>query len=347
MLLLKTEKGETLAELDRDRTAIGRDPANDVVLEDTSVSGFHAVVLNDRGSVSVVDLGSTNGTAVDGRRLRERTALKTWCRLQLGGVKLVVADTEAREPTRVQPVVPAAVREGPETTAAQPTRVRLAAGGETRVAGPSQPAGGGLFESRQERPATDNVGSSRPPGAGNTDVQDSSRRTATDNSYTLFGGYPRGLAWLLFSFQGRIRRSLFWKCLGVNVLVGGITQMTTVLLLSRAGFDPYSYAISASFYGLLTIWPALAILAKRIHDSGRGALPWCTLWALTYVLAVGGNWLAANRVFQTTVTAVGLVSLVVAIPILYTLYLAAIKRGDEGNNDFGDQNPHRGIVFGS
>ena len=90
MLLLKNEKGETLAELERERTTIGRDPSNELVLEDPSVSGFHAVVLNDRGAVSIVDLGSTNGTAMDGKRLRERTALKAWCRLQLGGVKLVV-----------------------------------------------------------------------------------------------------------------------------------------------------------------------------------------------------------------------------------------------------------------
>ena len=345
MLLLRTEKGESLAELDRERTAIGRDPANDVVLEDASVSGFHALVLNDRGAVSVVDLGSTNGTAVDGKRLRERTELKAWCRLQLGGVKLVVADTEVREPTRVQPVVPAAGRESPGATSAKPTRVRPAAGEATRVVSPVQPAGDIHFTSPRDEPAATRVSVSRPPGASPAVVEDSDRQAETDTSYALFGGYPRGLTWLLFSFQGRIRRSLVWKVLGIGLLVTGIAQLATVFALSRAGFDPFSYAISSSFYGLLTIWPWTAIFAKRIHDSGRRALPWCTLLVLGYVLGIAGNWLMANRITQDELVIFGGLSLLVVVPAIYALYLIWFKRGDEGDNEFGDQNPRRRIVF--
>jgi len=48
------------------RMAIGRDASNDVVLEDPNVSRFHAeVVAADRG-IEVVDLGSRNGTRLDG-----------------------------------------------------------------------------------------------------------------------------------------------------------------------------------------------------------------------------------------------------------------------------------------
>ena len=344
MLLLRTENGETVAELDRQRTAIGRDPSNDVVLDDASVSGFHAVVLNDRGAVSIVDLGSTNGTAIEGRRLCERTALETWCNLQLGGVKLVVADTEVREPTRVQPVVPAAGAEAPVTASVQPTRVRPATREDARVFSPSQPASDIRFESLREEPAAAEV-SSRPFSPSPAVGEDSGRRAVTDTSYARFGGYPRGLAWLLFSFRGRIRRSLFWKCVGMNVLVTLIPHLATVVLLSTIGFDPYSVAISASFYGLLTIWPWMAIYAKRIHDSGRRALPWCMLLATLNLLGAVGSWLLANRAAQETLTVFGFLILLVSIPGVYAFYLVAIKQGDERHNDFGDQNPRRGIVF--
>ena len=104
MLLLKTEDGQVLARLDSERIAIGRHQANDIVLDDASVSSFHAVILKDRDTVSVVDLGSTEGTAIDGLRLRERTELKVWRSLRLGTVELRVEDTESRAPTRVRPL---------------------------------------------------------------------------------------------------------------------------------------------------------------------------------------------------------------------------------------------------
>lgn len=396
MLQLRTAKGETLAELDRQRTAIGRDPANDVVLEDGSVSGFHAVVFKDQGAVSVVDLGSTNGTALDGVRLRERTALKAWSRLRLGGVELVVADTESREPTRVQPAVPVRGR----VDGARPTRVRPAAGEESRAA-PAQPAGDIRFESLQQEPAGPEPGASAPPAAGRaagsvasprhtsappavdrtaaldagprdasappaagrtavldagasvppaadaTAVPGASPRIQAGGPHALFGGYPRGLAWLLFSFRGRVRRSLFWKCWAVSIPVTLIPQLATPIALSLAGFDPYSYAISSTFYVLVFTWPLLAVVAKRIHDSGRGSLPWCTLLALANVLAIVLNWMMANRISQGGMLIPSGLFLLVMIPLTYVFYLVVVKRGDDGDNDFGDQNPHQGIVFGA
>ena len=294
MLLLKTEKGETLAELERERTTIGRDPSNDVVLEDPSVSGFHAVVLNDRGAVSVVDLGSTNGTAMDGKRLRQRTALKAWCRLQLGGVKLVVADSESREPTRVQPVVSAAGPEGGAGATVQRTQVRPAAQAATRVVRPPQPAGGIRFESLQEEAAGTRVSPAQPPSPQPTVVQEKPQAPPTDSPYALFGGYPRGLGWLLFSFRGRIRRSLFWKCFGIGLLAGLTFHLMTAFLLWEVGNQPYAYQISSFFYGLLTLWPWMAVFAKRYHDLGTRSL--ALVRTLDIIERVGlGRQLAADR----------------------------------------------------
>ena len=360
MLLLKNEKGETLAELKRERTTIGRDSSNDLVLGDPSVSGFHAVVLNDRGAVSVVDLGSTNGTAMDGRRLRERTALKPWCRLQLGGVKLVVADTESREPTRVQPVVPATGREGGPDATVQRTQVRPAAQPATRVVRPPQSAGGIRFQSLQKEqagtrvspsqspsaPAT-KVSSGQPPNPRPTVVQGGSQVSPTDDPYALFGGFPRGLGWLLFSFRGRMRRSLLWKCFGIGLLAGLTFQLTASFLLWEVGRQPYAYQISSFFYGVVTLWPWMAIFGKRFHDLGRRAMPWCGLWIIVHVLGVVGTLLQIDRASEGTMFTFGLVSLPFGVLLLYGLYLTLVKRGEDRDNHFGDQNPRQGIVFRS
>jgi ABC-type multidrug transport system ATPase subunit/pSer/pThr/pTyr-binding forkhead associated (FHA) protein len=50
-------------------TGIGRAPENDVRLESPTVSRFHARILSDEGGSRVIDLGSGNGTRVDGVEL--------------------------------------------------------------------------------------------------------------------------------------------------------------------------------------------------------------------------------------------------------------------------------------
>jgi DNA-binding NtrC family response regulator len=64
-----------------DRCSIGSHPSNDLVLEDPSVSRFHCELHIDARGVRVRDLGSRNGTVVDGIRvieafLRPRSVLK-------------------------------------------------------------------------------------------------------------------------------------------------------------------------------------------------------------------------------------------------------------------------------
>lgn len=60
---------------------LGRAPANDVVLDESVVSGAHARIIPVVGGCDVEDLGSTNGTFVDGERvsfasLRHGSALR-------------------------------------------------------------------------------------------------------------------------------------------------------------------------------------------------------------------------------------------------------------------------------
>jgi pSer/pThr/pTyr-binding forkhead associated (FHA) protein len=52
--------------------SIGRLPECDVVLADKNVSRRHAEVRRQDGNIIVVDLGSTNGTRVNGAGVKER-----------------------------------------------------------------------------------------------------------------------------------------------------------------------------------------------------------------------------------------------------------------------------------
>jgi predicted component of type VI protein secretion system len=55
--------------LDRDWLTIGRDPSNDIVINDPQVSRQHARVTRQGQMVVIEDLGSTNGSFANGVRL--------------------------------------------------------------------------------------------------------------------------------------------------------------------------------------------------------------------------------------------------------------------------------------
>lgn len=58
--------------LTKERTTIGRRPYNDVVIENLTVSGEHAVLLMEGNQVTVEDLRSTNGTFIGGRAVKQQ-----------------------------------------------------------------------------------------------------------------------------------------------------------------------------------------------------------------------------------------------------------------------------------
>lgn len=68
---------------------IGREDT-DLTLDDQDVSRRHAVVRPSEGRLQVEDLGSTNGTFVDGNRIEKPTLLGGGAEIQLGGTVIVV-----------------------------------------------------------------------------------------------------------------------------------------------------------------------------------------------------------------------------------------------------------------
>ena len=70
-------------------TSLGRALDNDVVIADSRVSRHHAEIRRVGAGYSVRDLGSTNGTAVAGKRISERP-LGEGDEISLGGFKIVI-----------------------------------------------------------------------------------------------------------------------------------------------------------------------------------------------------------------------------------------------------------------
>lgn len=76
-------------ELTKDLTLVGRREDCDVNLDHKSVSKMHCVLVKTDGLLLVRDLGSTNGTRVNGQRIR-RAALLPNDQLAIAGVRFRV-----------------------------------------------------------------------------------------------------------------------------------------------------------------------------------------------------------------------------------------------------------------
>ena len=90
------------------RMLVGRDPGADVVVADSEVSTKHASFLPSDGGVTVEDLGSTNGTFVNGKRLTGAHQVTAGDRIQMGDTVLEVRGLPAPVQAEVSPAAPQA-----------------------------------------------------------------------------------------------------------------------------------------------------------------------------------------------------------------------------------------------
>jgi len=71
-------------ELTDAEVTVGRAPGCAVLIDDPTVSSLHARLSHQAGRVVVDDLGSRNGTLLNGRKLKSPTALSPGDRLGIG-----------------------------------------------------------------------------------------------------------------------------------------------------------------------------------------------------------------------------------------------------------------------
>ena len=82
-----TMNGRTHA-LEGAKVVLGRSKDSDIQVEDANVSRRHAELRREGGSWWLVDLGSTNGTELNGKRV-QRSKLDDGDTITLGATKLV------------------------------------------------------------------------------------------------------------------------------------------------------------------------------------------------------------------------------------------------------------------
>jgi pSer/pThr/pTyr-binding forkhead associated (FHA) protein len=114
---------------------IGRKPDNDLRIDNLAVSGHHARVLRDAERFVIEDLGSTNGTFIDGKRIKEHP-LADGMEIMIGKYSLRFIDEAMRSEGRDQATVfiapnasPGRPRTAQRATHAQPAHREQASGG--------------------------------------------------------------------------------------------------------------------------------------------------------------------------------------------------------------------------
>jgi pSer/pThr/pTyr-binding forkhead associated (FHA) protein len=132
-----------------EEVVIGREDA-DLDIDDLELSRRHAVVRRFANRLQVEDLGSTNGTFVDGNRIAEPTLLGGGAEIKIGTTVLVVegvlpvgtselGDAQPRNVTRVSPTLPADAQAPAPPSAPAPPAAAPAATGTPLGATPAQP----------------------------------------------------------------------------------------------------------------------------------------------------------------------------------------------------------------
>jgi pSer/pThr/pTyr-binding forkhead associated (FHA) protein len=89
---------------------VGRGDYNDLVIPEPSVSASHAKLQRREGIWVIADLGSTNGTFVDGERITDETPLGPGATIRFGEVATLFESTD--DPTGIQPRVGTRMMEG-------------------------------------------------------------------------------------------------------------------------------------------------------------------------------------------------------------------------------------------
>jgi pSer/pThr/pTyr-binding forkhead associated (FHA) protein len=131
-LVIRSESGESIThDLVDESYTVGRAPENTIRLEDTSVSGRHAEIIVVDQACTLKDLGSTNGTIVNGHPVSE-TQLRAGDRIRFGKVE---AGYECETVTAAQPLPQLAeVDARPAESSARPPDFANASPFQTRTA---------------------------------------------------------------------------------------------------------------------------------------------------------------------------------------------------------------------
>src|SRR5258708_20376304 len=91
LMVINPRAGEPLElRVLKSTVSIGNAEDNDFVIRQATVSGRHATMVQKDGRFELTDLSSTNGTFVNGRRIRNSALVKIGDELWFGGARFVL-----------------------------------------------------------------------------------------------------------------------------------------------------------------------------------------------------------------------------------------------------------------
>ena len=157
----------------------------------------------------------------------------------------------------------------------------------------------------------------------------------------------------IFSFQGRLRRRDYWLIsIGLGLAVFLLTELailamfgpTRSLLVNGIGvyaeraIDQRAFLVQ-NLFGLTTLWPAMAMSAKRAHDRDKGAGLVITLILAMSIASYAPTWLFMfypDAMTSPSGVAGSLVfSVASAASSIYILIVVGCLDGTPGPNRFG------------
>jgi predicted component of type VI protein secretion system len=100
-----------------DRFTVGRGDDNSISIPDSSVSTNHGEFINEGGQWAFIDLGSTNGTKVEGNRL-DRVELVPGAQFEIGDCPVYFYEEEQAAPEPMATAAPTARRAAVSTVSA-------------------------------------------------------------------------------------------------------------------------------------------------------------------------------------------------------------------------------------
>jgi pilus assembly protein CpaF len=104
LVTLEEKGGDTeQIEFEKNEITIGRLDGNDIVLAKGNVSKYHSKIVAKDGKLIVVDMKSTNGTFVNGKKIAAPMVLKPTDKVYIGDYIINVEPLEVREHTRTAP----------------------------------------------------------------------------------------------------------------------------------------------------------------------------------------------------------------------------------------------------
>ena len=95
LVIFRGDSVESELHLGRQTVRIGRDTRNDIVLDDKTVTRFHAEVIPEGGRFYIADLNSRNGVWINNQRIKGKTPLALGVAATVGAYELTLEDDVA------------------------------------------------------------------------------------------------------------------------------------------------------------------------------------------------------------------------------------------------------------